>query len=60
MLPILILGTFFTITNENVSTTISYIKDIIGDFTPFLTIIVAVGIGLIIFSVIVNTIRGRQ
>lgn len=53
------LGTFFTISEGDVSTTIGYIKDIIGDFTPFLTIIIAVGIGLIIFSVIVNTIRGR-
>lgn len=55
-----IFGTFFTITDANVSTTIGYIKDIIGDFTPFLTIIVAIGIGLIIFSVIVNTIRGHK
>lgn len=58
MLPFL--GVFFTITGENVSTTIGYIKDIIGDFTPLLTIIVAVGIGLIIFTVIVNVIRGHR
>lgn len=58
MLPFL--ATFFTITDDNVSTTLGYVKDLIGDLTPFLTIIVAVGIGLIIFSVIVSTIRGHK
>jgi len=53
------LGTFIDITSDNVSTTIGYAKDLIGDLTPFLTLIIAVGIGLIIFSVIVNTIRGK-
>jgi len=57
---IFMLGTFLTITDENVSTTIGYMKDLIGDLTPLLTVIVAVGIGLIIFSVIVNTIRGHH
>lgn len=54
------LGTFLTITDENVSTTIGHMKALIGDLTPFLTLIIAVGIGLIIFSVIVNTIRGSK
>ena len=52
------LGTFFTITSENVSTTIGFARDLIVDLMPLLTIIIAVGIGLIIFSVIVKTIRG--
>lgn len=53
------LGTFLEISGEDVSTTISHMKNLIGDLTPFLTLIVAVGIGLIIFSVIVNVIRGK-
>ena len=53
------LGTFLTISSENITTTIGYIKDLIGDLTPFLTLIIAVGLGLIIFSVIVNVIRGK-
>lgn len=54
------LGTFFTISDANIASTTGYISDIVGDFMPLLTIIVAVGIGLIIFSVIVNTIRGHR
>ncbi len=54
------LATFFTITDANIASTTGYISDIIGDFMPLLTIIVAVGIGLIIFSVIVNVIRGNK
>jgi hypothetical protein len=53
------LGTFFTISADNVSTTIGYVKDLISDLMPLLLIIMAVGIGLIVFSVIVNTIRGK-
>jgi len=54
------LGTFLEISSEDVSTTISHMKNLIGDLTPFLTLIIAVGIGLIIFGVIVNTIRGNR
>mgnify|MGYP001270036895 CR=1 FL=1 len=56
----MIFGTFFTISSENVSTTIGYVKDVIGDFMPLLVVIVAVGIGLIIFQVLVNVIRGPR
>jgi hypothetical protein len=54
------LGTFFTISAENVSTTMSYVSGLIDDLMPLLLIIMAVGIGLIIFVVIVNTIRGGK
>jgi len=54
------LTTFFTITDADVASTTGYISDIIGDFMPILTVIVAVGIGLIIFTVIVNVIRGHK
>lgn len=56
----MIYATFFTITEADVETTIGYMKDLILDLTPFLTLIIGVAVGLIIFSVIVNTIRGRN
>ncbi|GAH98236.1 unnamed protein product [marine sediment metagenome] len=56
----MILTTFLTISTDNVSTTIAYIKDLIGDLMPLLLIVMAVGIGLIIFEVIVSVIRGRK
>lgn len=55
-----LLGTFLTISADNVSSTIYYIKELIGDLMPLLLIIMGVGIGLIVFSVIVNVIRGRN
>ncbi len=54
------LGTFLTITDANISSTTGYVSALIGDLMPLLTVIIAVGIGLIIFSVIVNTIRGHK
>lgn len=53
-------GTFLTITDANISSTTGYVKDLITDLMPLLTVIIAVGIGLIIFSVIVSTIRGHK
>lgn len=52
------LATFFEITPADMTAIIGYTKDLISDLTPFLTLIIAVGIGLIIFSVIVKVIRG--
>lgn len=56
----MVLGTFFTITEADVGMTIGYMKDLIIDLTPFLTLIIGVAVGLIIFTVIVNTIRGGR
>ena len=53
------LATFFEITPDDITAIIGHTKELIGDLTPFLTLIIAVGIGLIIFSVIVKTIRGE-
>lgn len=52
-------GTIINFTSENVSSTIAYVRMIITDLSPLLTFVIAVGLGLIIFSVIVNTIRGK-
>ena len=57
MMPLL--GTFLTITDEGVSTTIGYTRNLITDFMPILQIIVAVGIGLIVVVVLINAIRGH-
>lgn len=54
------LGTFLTITDANIASTTGYVSSLIGDLMPLLTVIIAVGIGLIIFSVIVSTIRGHK
>jgi len=54
------LGTFLTITNDMVASTTGYIKDMILDTSPIWLIIVGIGAGLIIFEVIVHTIRGRN
>lgn len=53
-------GTFFTISNDNVSTTLSYITGIISDTQPIWLLVVGVALGLIIFEVIINAIRGRH
>lgn len=54
------LGTFFTISSDNVSTTIGYVGNIISDTQPMWLLIIGVALGLIVFEVIVNTIRGRS
>lgn len=51
------LGTFLTWTPENTTTMLGYISDLILDLTPLLIPIIAIGVGLIIFSVVVRVIR---
>jgi hypothetical protein len=48
---------FINWTSENTTAMIGYIKDLIGDLTPLLIPIIAIGLGLIIFAVIVRVIR---
>lgn len=48
------------ITSEMMATTVGYVVEVITDLSPLWLLIVAVGIGLIIFEVIVGTIRGRH
>lgn len=54
----LLAGTFFDIGESGVSTTLNYTSSLITDFMPFLEIIVAVGIGLIVLAVVIKAIRG--
>jgi len=54
----ILLSTFFTFTETDVASLISYVKDLITDFTPLLIPIIAVSLGLIIIYGIVSAIRG--
>jgi len=49
--------TFITWTPEMTASMIGYVEDLITDLTPLLIPIIAIGLGLIIFSVVVGVIR---
>lgn len=51
------LATFFTWNASDTEAMIGTMADLLSDLTPLLTPIIAVGLGLIIFAVIVNVIR---
>jgi len=53
----MLVGTFIDWKAEDTSAMIGYIKDLITDLTPLLIPIIAIGLGLIIVSVIVGVIR---
>lgn len=49
---------FLNIESEQIGDIIDYVRIIISDLMPLLSLIVAVGIGLIIIYAIINAIRG--
>jgi len=51
--------TFLSITDGDIATMTSYTTDFLGDLTPLLLPVVAIGVGLIIFVAIVRAIRGN-
>jgi hypothetical protein len=53
----MIYGTFFTITPDNVSTTLNYTANLMSDLTPLLLPIIAVFLGLMIFWAITGAIK---
>lgn len=55
---ILFTTTFINITDGDVSTMLGYVSDFVSDLTPLLLPIVAIGVGLIVFAVIIKAIRG--
>lgn len=57
-MAILLTTTFFTFSGDDVATMTGYITDFLGDFTPLLLPIIAVGVGLIILTVIIKALRG--
>jgi len=50
-------STFATITPENITTMLGYVKDLILDLTPLLLPIIGVGLGIIILYAIISSIR---
>lgn len=50
---------FITWTTENTTEMLGYMSGFIADITPLLTPIIAIGLGLLVFSVIVRAIRGN-
>jgi len=50
---------FITWTEANTTAMLGYMSGFIADITPLLTPIIAIGLGLIVFSVIVKVIRGN-
>jgi len=56
-MPLMFLGTFITWTPEMTTGMIGYIQNFITDISPLLIPIIAIGLGLIIFSVVVSVIR---
>jgi len=50
---------FIDWTQASTDAMLGYMSGFISDMIPLLTPIVAVGLGLIVFSVIVKTIRGN-
>lgn len=52
-------STILTWTASNTSEMLSYVVGTITDLTPLMIPIIAIGLGLIIFSVIVAVIRNR-
>lgn len=49
---------FVEVTDADVTTIIDHARTLITDLMPILTLVVAVGIGLIIITVIIRAIRG--
>lgn len=45
----LLLGTFFTITSNDVTTALGYTGDLVGDFMPLILPLVGIGLGLAIY-----------
>ena len=52
----IILGTFLTITEGDVTTMLGYVGDLVTDLTPLMLPIIGVGVGIFIFWAIVKAI----
>ncbi len=51
-------GTYINWSNDMTNSMLGHIGDLVGDFTPLLIPIIAIGIGLIIIGAIIKAIRG--
>lgn len=54
----MILPTFLTIESADITTMIGYMSDLFSDLSPIILLIVGVGLGLMVISVILRTLRG--
>jgi len=54
-----LLGTFLTITAEDITAMLGYVSDLIEDLTPLLLPIIGVLVGLLVFWAVLNAIRGH-
>lgn len=50
-------ATFLDIGSPEIATMIGYVKDLIGDLTPLLLIVLGVGLGIFIFWAIISAIK---
>jgi F0F1-type ATP synthase assembly protein I len=53
----MLLTTFLNWTPDMTASMIGYVEDLITDLSPLLIPIIAIGLGLIIFAVVVKVIR---
>lgn len=49
---------FITWTEANTTAMLGYMSGFIADLTPLLIPIIAIGLGLLVFSVVIKAIRG--
>lgn len=49
---------FLDITELHITTMLDYVKGLIGDLTPLLLIVLAIGLGIFIFWAIISAIKG--
>ncbi len=54
----MIAGTFITITEGMMTEMLGYVGDIFTDLSPIILLIVGVSLGLMVITVIVNSLRG--
>jgi len=50
-------STFFSITEQDISTMLGYVGGLVGDLTPLMLPIIAIGLGIFIFWAIVRALR---
>jgi hypothetical protein len=51
------LGTFFTITGEDITTMIGYTSDLLDDLSPLLLALIGVAVGIFIFWAITRAVK---
>jgi len=55
---LILLNTFLTWGEPETALTLSYMQNMISDLTPLIIPIIAIGLALLIFTVVIKAIRG--